>query len=144
MTGLFERIVLPVASEEDAETTCDVALDRVADADGRVVAVHVVEKGGGVPDKASVEQREERAADIFSVVTDRCDAAGIPVETKLTYGTNVAEAIFDAADDVDATAIVFSPRSGSRWIQLLTGDVAHTLVTEANRPIIVLPDTEAN
>ncbi|WP_423744244.1 universal stress protein (plasmid) [Haladaptatus sp. SPP-AMP-3] len=144
MTGLFERIVLPVVTEEDAETTCDAALDRVADADGRVVAVHVVEKGGGIPDKASVEQREERADEIFSVVTDRCDAAGVPVETKLTYGTDIADAIFDVADDVDATAIVFSPRHGSRWIQLLTGDVAHSLVTKSDRPIVVLPDTEAN
>lgn len=144
MNELFERIVLPVASEEDAETTCDVALDRVADVGGRVVAVHVVEKGGGIPDKASVEQREERAEGIFSVVTNRCEEAGIPVETELAYGTDVADAIFDVADDVDATAIVFSPRSGSRWIQLLTGDVAHSLVTETDRPIVVLPDTEAN
>jgi nucleotide-binding universal stress UspA family protein len=52
----------------------------------------------------------------------------------------VADAIFAAADDYGATAIVITPRGGSRWVQLLTGDVALSLVTETDRPVVVLPD----
>lgn len=140
VTSVFEHVVLPVASEDDAEATCDAAVERVASAGGSVVAVHIVEKGGGVPDKASVEQREERAEKIFAVVTDRCDDAGVPVETRIEYGTDVAETILDAARDVNASSVVFTPRGGSRWINLLTGDVARSLVEKTDRPVVVLPD----
>ncbi|WP_458187487.1 universal stress protein [Haladaptatus sp. NG-WS-4] len=140
--SLFDRVVLPVASENDAESTCDAALEHVAAAGGRVFVVHVIEKGGGVPDKASVEQREERAEELFTAVRERCDDAGVSCETRLTYGTDVAEAIFDVADDVDATAIAFTPRGGRRWVKLLTGDVALSLISESSRPVVVLPDAE--
>ncbi|WP_435154934.1 universal stress protein [Haladaptatus sp. DFWS20] len=140
--SLFDRVVLPVASEKDAKATCDAALERIESAGGQVVAVHVIEKGGGVVDKASVEQREERADDIFEIVRNRCDALGVPVETEIVYGTDIAESIFDVADEVDATAIAFTPRGGSRWVKLLTGDVMLSLITETNRPVVVLPDAE--
>lgn len=139
---LFDRVVLPVASEKDAEATCRAALERIESASGRVIAVHVIEKGGGVVDKASVEQREERADKIFDVVRDCGDSHGVPIETKIAYGTDVAETIFDAADEVDASAIAFTPRGGSRWVKLLTGDVALSLVTKTNRPVVILPDGE--
>ncbi|WP_458205731.1 universal stress protein [Haladaptatus sp. NG-SE-30] len=142
MTELFERVILPVASEEDAEASCDAMMEYVESAGGRVIAIHVIEKGGGSPDKASVEQREEWADEIFAVVREHCDDAGVPVETKLVFETDVAEAIFDVADEMDATAIAFTPRGGSRWLRLLTGDVTLSLVTETNRPVVVLPDTE--
>ena len=138
--NLFETIVLPVASEDDATTTSTAAAARGRAADGRAVVVHVIEKAGGAPDKASVEQLEERAEEIFAAAREPFEEANVPVETRLAYGTDVAEAIFDVAREVDATAIAFTPRDGSRWIKLLTGDVALSLVTETDRPVVVLPD----
>jgi nucleotide-binding universal stress UspA family protein len=137
MTDIFDRIVLPVASIEDAQATARALGPHET---GRVVAVHVIEKAGGAPDKASVEQREEVAAEAFDVLRDALPDRSI--ETDLRYGTDVAETIFAAAGDHDATAIVITPRGGNRWIRLLTGDVALNLVTKTNRPVIVLPDTE--
>jgi len=102
-------------------------------------AVHVIEKAGGAPDKAGVEQREEYAEEIFAAVRDRLDV-NRPVETEVRYGTDGAETIFGAAADHDATAIVVTPRGGSRWIRLLTGDVALDIVTKSDRPVVVLPD----
>ncbi|WP_332899779.1 universal stress protein [Haladaptatus sp. CMSO5] len=135
--SLVDCVVVPVADETDARTTC-LALAPYLDADSRVVALHVIEKAGGAPDKASVEQRQEGAADIFAVVKDTLTTG--TVETELRYGTDVAETIFDTASDVDATAIAFSPRGGSRWVRLLSGDVALSLVTDTDRPVVVLPD----
>jgi nucleotide-binding universal stress UspA family protein len=136
MAELFDRVVLPVASVEDAVATCRAARPYLT---GSVVAVHVIEKAGGAPDKASVEQREEVAEEIFEAVHDALDD-GRTVETDLRYGTDVSETIFAAAKDHDASAIVITPRGGSRWVRLLTGDVSLDLVTETDRPVVVLPD----
>lgn len=140
MTDLFERVVLPVADPDDARATARALGNYEV---GSVVALHVIEKAGGAPDKASVEQREEYAADVFRAAEEALPP-GIPLETKLAFGTAVDETIFEVADEYDASAIVFSPRGGSRWVRLLTGDVALSLVTESDRPVVVLPDAEAD
>jgi len=138
MTDLFDRVLLPVADPEDARATCEALAGREV---GRVRAIHVIEKGGGAPDKASVEQREEYAGEVFEVV-ERTLPDEFDVETEVVFGTDVAEAVFEAADDFNATSIVITPRSGNRWVRLLTGDVALALVTETDRPVVVLPDVE--
>jgi nucleotide-binding universal stress UspA family protein len=138
---LFERVLLPVGDDEDAETTCRAVRPHIEAVGGHATAVHVIEKAGGAPDKASVEQRELAAEEMFEVV--HRSLAGIDVATEIAYGTDVAETIFDVADEIDATAIVFTPRSGSRWVRLLTGDVALDLITRTDRPVVVLPDDDA-
>jgi nucleotide-binding universal stress UspA family protein len=138
--SLFSTPLVPVASEDDARATLAAALPRTAAVGGSLLAVHVIEKAGGAIDKASVEQREEYAEEIFAVVRELAGDAGVPVETRVLFGTDVAEAIIDAAGDADASAIVFTPRGGSHWIDLLTGDVRNSLVTESDRPVVVLPD----
>jgi len=138
MSDLLDRVVLPVANDDDARATAR-ALD--GHEVGSALAVNVVEKAGGAPDKASVEQREEVAEEAFAVL-EAALGDGIDLETRVLYGTDVADAIFDAADGYDASAIVITPRGGSRWVRLLTGDVALSLVTETDRPVIVLPDVE--
>jgi nucleotide-binding universal stress UspA family protein len=138
MTDLFERVLLPVATVEDAEATCRAVKPYL---EGEVVAVHVIEKAGGAPDKAGVEQREQEAEKVFAAVHGCLDRE---VQTELRYGTDVADTIFAAAADHDATAVVITPRGGGRWLRLLTGDVALSLVTEADRPVVVLPDVDAD
>ena len=139
MGDLLERVVVPVASEGDARVTCAAVLPRVGDVGGEIIAVHVVEKAGGAVDKASVEQREEFAADVFAVVEGAAADAGVSVETDLRFGTDVADAIFAAARDHDASAVAFTPRGGSRWLDLLTGDNARNLVKGAELPVVVFP-----
>ena len=140
MTELFDRVVLPVASPDDARATCHAARDYLT---GSVVAVHVVEKAGGAPDKAGVEQREEYAEEIFDALRE-CLDGDYDVQTEIRYGTDVAETIFNAATEHDASAIVITPRGGSRWVRLLTGDVALDIVTETDRPVVVLPDAPSD
>ncbi|MFB6138619.1 MAG: universal stress protein [Halobacteriaceae archaeon] len=137
---LLERVVVPVASPEDAAATGRALAPRLADG-ATVVAVHVIEKAGGAPDKASVEQREAYAGDVFDAAVEALGDAPATVETDIRYATDVAEAVV-AAGEHDATAIVFTPRGGSRWVKLLTGDVALDLIGGADRPVVVLPDRE--
>jgi nucleotide-binding universal stress UspA family protein len=143
MSGLFERVVLPVASVEDAAAS----VRALANHDpAHVVAVHVIEKAGGAPDKAGVEQREQVAEQVFAAIEQGFGRhlPGAGLETDLRYGTDVAETIFGAAADHGATAIVITPRGGSRWVRLLTGDVALDIVTRTDRPVVVLPDAGDN
>jgi nucleotide-binding universal stress UspA family protein len=141
---LFDRPVVPIANEEDARATAEAAVPYLTATDGHVRVVYVVEKAGGAIDKASVEQREqaaEAAFDAFRAVVE-ATASGLAVETEILYGTDVVETILEDAAGVDATAIAFSPRGepGKRsFMDWLTGDVRDRLVTEADRPVVVLP-----
>jgi len=138
---LFSRVVVPVANRDDAAATATTLRSYVA-MDATVIAVHVIEKAGGAPDKASVEQREQRAAEIFSIITGEFDDSGVVLETDLRYGTDIASPIVGAVHDRSASAIVFTSRGGSRWRKLVTGDVTRNLVRSSDSPIPVLPDRE--
>lgn len=135
----LDRVVVPVASPDDAAATARALASYLEDG-SQIIAIHVIEKAGGAPDKASVEQREQYAEEMFARLRTRLP----DIETEIRYGTDVPEAVFQAAADHDAS-IAFTPRGGSRWMRLLTGDVALSIVTETDRPVIVLPDVnEAN
>jgi nucleotide-binding universal stress UspA family protein len=142
--SFFQRVIVPVANRDDATATTAAIRPYVEGSDSTVIAVHVIEKAGGAPDKASVEQREQRAEEIFRIVAGEFDGSEIVLETDLRYGTDIASSIVDAAHDSNASTIVFTPRGGSRWRKLLTGDVTHNLVRSSDIPILVLPDREVS
>lgn len=130
--GLLGHVILPVATEDDALATAK-ALEPYAPSN--VTALHVVEKGGGVPDKTPVEQSEELAEEAYAAVRSVFPNAG----EHTAYGRDVVENIFEAADEVDASAIAYRSRGGNRVMQFLSGDISLKLVTNADRPVIALP-----
>lgn len=130
--NLLAHVLLPVANEEDALKTA-MALEPYRPE--HVTALHVVEKGAGVPDKTPVEQSEELAAESYSAVRRVFPGA----DDHTAYARDVVGAIFAAADDVDASAIAYRSRGGNRIMQFLSGDLSLKLVTNADRPVIALP-----
>lgn len=136
MTKLLQRPLVPIASVEDAEKTRQALVPYLAEIDS-LVSLHVIEKAGGAPDVASVEQREELAAEAQEVMAQLPD--DIDVETRTTYGTDPVERILEEATDTEATAIAFRPRPGGRLVQFLSGDIAIKLVTNDRHPVVALP-----
>lgn len=133
---LTAHLVVPVADEADAAATATAIEPYRPD---QITVLHVVEKGDGAPDKLSLEQAERRATAAFAAFREHV----ADVEEQLLYDTDIVAAITDAAADVEASAIAFRPRGGSRLIQFLSGDVALKLITEAERPVIALPEGDS-
>jgi len=137
MSGsLTAHLVVPVANEDDARATATALRKYPYD---RVTVVHVVKKGGGAPDKLALEQAEGLAKDSFTAFRNITP----DVETEIVYNEDVVGGINDLAVTVDATAVAFRPRGGSRLVQLLAGDKALRLVTETELPVIALTDTDS-
>ncbi len=132
---LLEHVLIPVANESDARETAR-ALGPYSPA--HVTVTHVVEKGGGAPDKTPVEHSEEVAEAAYDAVRETFPDA----ETHTTYETDVAEGIFEAAADVGATAIAYRAREGNRIVRFLSGDLSLKLITDAQVPVIALPEAE--
>ena len=129
---LLAHVLVPVANEDDARETAR-ALEPYGPE--RVTTLHVVEKGEGVADKTPVEQSEAMAEDAYVAVRETFPDA----EDHTAYARDVVGAIFEAADEVGATAIAYRSRGGGRLMQFLSGDLSLRLVTEADRPVIALP-----
>lgn len=133
MSQLFtDSIVVPVANQADAQATA-AALEPYDV--GAITILYVVEKGEGVPDKTPVEQSERVATESFTAFRETFPET----QTETIYRRDVVTGIIEVARDIDASAIVFRPRGGSRLKQLLAGDRSLGLLTEAKRPVIALP-----
>lgn len=137
---LSERVLVPIASEEDARATAAAVRPMLEDSGGTGIFVYIVEKTSGAPDKASVEQREAYAEQIFHSVRSALAGSSLSLETDIHYGTDVGETIIEAAHDHQANSIAFTPRGGNRWVKLLTGDVTGTLIATSDLPILVFPE----
>lgn len=134
---LLDHPVVPVADPEDAAATA-AALEGRLDRTRRVTAVHVVQKGGGTIDKAPMGRRVADAEGFLATVETRLGDA-VPVASRVEFGTDIADTIVATALEVDATAIAFRPRGGSRLVRFLSGDTASRLLTEPELPIVSLP-----
>jgi nucleotide-binding universal stress UspA family protein len=139
--NLFETVVVPIADPDDARETAR-AIRPYLDRDTELLVAHVVPKGGGVPDKASVEQREEFAEEAYQAFYDELSEEVASITPLTLYGRNVGETIVEGAREADATAIAYTPRGLSGWMKLLTGSVSEELLENGRLPVVVLPSEQ--
>lgn len=134
---LLAHVLIPVANKEDARKTAEALKPYNPD---QVTALHVVEKGSGVPDKTPVEQSQELAEESYAAVRRVFPDA----DDHTAYARDVVGAIFDAAAEVNANTIAYRSRGGNRIMQFFSGDLSLHLVTQAERPVLALPRTDTD
>ena len=134
---LLSHVLVPVATEADARATAQQLARYDPD---HVTVLHVVEKGDGSADKTPVEQSEEMAKAAYAAVREEFPDA----DDHTAYARNIVKAIFEAAKEVDASAIAYRSRGGNRLVQFLSGDRSLKLVTQADRPVIALPHVDTD
>lgn len=137
--NLFESVLVAVADPDDARSTARAVAEYLGP-ESELIVAHVVPKGEGVPDKVSVEQREQYAEEAYQVFLDELPRDGRSMIPLTLYGRDVGEALVEGAIEAGASIIVFTPRGASRWTKLLAGSVADDLVTNERVPVLVLPD----
>jgi len=135
---LLSRPIIPVANPDDAKLTYERLQPRLP-ADSEPVFVNVIQKSGGGIDKAPLGRMQELGEEIFELIDSLGAEDDVAVETEQLYGTDVVETIIEAADEQDASAIVFTSRGGNKWIDLLSGGIRSRLVAESDIPVVVLP-----
>lgn len=138
MNESFDTVVVPIAGEEDAETTCR-AIRQFVSGRSEIVVVHVIEKAGGGIDPASVEQREREAQRSFGRCVRELSTHAGTVRATPAFDTDVVAGILGVTRTVDADAIVFTPRGANRLLKLASGDVTLKLIDRADRPVVVVP-----
>ncbi|MFB6298351.1 MAG: universal stress protein [Salinirussus sp.] len=134
---LFENVLVPIASIEDAEATCDALQPHLQRAGGSATVLHVLEKTEGGIDQVPLEARREDAERMFETLRE--EYGDRIAEMEMVPGSDVPETIFERAREMDATGIVFMPREANRFVRWLTGDVALALITESPVPVLTLP-----
>lgn len=137
--GLFETVFVPIANPEDAEATAR-AIHHYATPESEIIVTHVIEKAGGAPDKVSVEQREQYAQEAYDTFVKVLPEQWGNIRFQTLYGRDVGAIIADGAEEAGATIIAFTPRGGSRWARLITGDIARDLIDTSDVPVISLPE----
>jgi nucleotide-binding universal stress UspA family protein len=126
---VFDRLLLPVADEADAEATCTAVKPYVDAGATELVVLHVTETDGE-------SSGSEEAFDRFR---DACSTDGVVLETELRSGPDAVAEIAAAADELDVTAIGVLPRSKNLVVRLLSEETTATLISSTDVPVIVLP-----
>lgn len=92
-------------------------------------------------DADEVDAASERsAAALAEEGATRARGVGLDAQPQTTERNgSVASAILDAADELDAEAIVLGSRGLTGVKSLLLGSVSHAVVQHADRPVLVVP-----
>lgn len=132
---LLDHVLVPVANEADARETA-AAVKEIEPA--HVTALYIVEKADGSIDPVPQQYLKEDGENALRVFDEVFPGA----DHELTYADNLVERIYSVAADIDATAVAYRSRGGSRFVRLISGDHALKLIKDPPIPVISLPQAK--
>jgi nucleotide-binding universal stress UspA family protein len=137
---LFERILVPIASPDDAEATARAVRPHL-DANTTLIVTHVTP--GTAAETTIKTGRDQFTGATYEKFVDILYRDDLHFEWATLEGREVAEALTDAIDMMDATLIAFTPRDLDTWERTIAGDPEGTLIREADVPVMVFPNRQA-
>ncbi|MFB6082339.1 MAG: universal stress protein [Halanaeroarchaeum sp.] len=140
---MYDRILVPTDGSDGTDAVLDHAIAIAGPHDATVTALYVVDERviRSTTDEESSEVRsnlEAAGETALGAAVDRCEAAGVAVDSVVREGTPDREILAIAAD-LDADLIVMgnhgkSPREKVQGL----GSVSEAVVTNAERPVLVV------
>ena len=141
--GEIDRVLVPTDGSGAAEAAVDHAV-AVADACGAAVRVLSVVDTRALaaqselaPSDAVIESLEERSEHAVNEVAERCEEAGLSVETAVARGAP-SRAICEDADESGADLVVMGTHGRSGLDRVLLGSVAERTVRHAPVPVMAV------
>ena len=132
--SILDHVLVPVSGVGDARGTA-AALEPFDPVN--VTILYVVERADGFIDPVSTAYLEEEGKEALQ----EFKAVFPDANEHITSSAALVETIYDVAEEVDASAIAYRSRGGSRFVRLLSGDHALKLVDDPPIPVISLPST---
>ena len=134
---LFTRILVPIASIDDAEETARAVRPHL-EPNTTLIVTHVTE--GTAPDTRIKKGRDEFAGEIYETFSDILYRDDLQFEWVTLEGREVAEALVDAITMTGATLVAFTPRDIDSWRRTIAGDPGGQLIRDADVPVMVFPN----
>jgi nucleotide-binding universal stress UspA family protein len=85
------------------------------------------------------ELNEQQALERAKDGADLAERAGFAAEARADVAAPTWEGVVDAADEIDAAAIVVGSRGLTGVKEALSGSVSHAVAEHAGRPVLIVP-----
>lgn len=145
--GEITRVLLPTDGSDASAAAVDHAV-AVADACGAAIRVLSVVDTRALaaqselaPSDIVVESLEERSEHAVNEVAERCEGAGLSVETAIARGAP-SQAICEDAAESNADLVVMGTRGRSGLDRVLLGSVAERTVRQSPVPVMAVRGSE--
>lgn len=134
---LFERILVPIATPDDAEETAR-AVRPYLEPNTTLIVTHVAE--GATAETTVKTGRDQFAGATYETFSDILYRDDLQFEWVTLEAREVVEALTDAVGMTDATLVAFTPRDLDTWRRTIAGDPGGRLIREASVPVMVFPN----
>ena len=137
--ALAERVLVPLAGPDDADRTAR-AIRPHLDAETTLIVTHIVQGQADTAETTVKTGRDQFAQTTYETFVSLLNRSDLDLEWVTLEGREIAEALVDAVEIVDATMIAFTPRDLDAQSRLLTGDPGRRLLRDPAVPVLAVPD----
>ena len=147
---MYRRAIVPLDGSELAETIIPFLIEIAGPLDMSVVLLRVLEpltpvvvEGSSTVILENIEARRREAEEYLAPLAADLRTRGVAVETAVRRGQPVSDEIVAAARETGADLIAMTTHGRSGLGRLLFGSVAEALLRQAQVPVFLLRQTEA-